>query len=404
MNVLVVADGHYYITPNGDVYADSVYDYNFYKRYLMSFDHVYAVIRATQVKETPKNKKKSSGEGITFLQLPRYQGPYQYIQKYFTIVRSVKKICSNKNIECAIFRIPAATSNIMGKFFRKTKKPFAVEVVVDPWENFSPRASGNKVMLWIVRRTWTRAVKNLCQEAIGASYVTETYLQEKYPPRAECKKNSGGFTSHYSSVELPDDSFAVPRIWKSKKEYIISHVSNCFSGYEKGHKTLMDAVKMVNEAGYNVKVMFVGDGPLRKEFEQYAEINGITDKVSFVGRLANGDEVRKTIRKSDIFVLPTLAEGLPRVLLEAMAEGIPCLSSPTCGIPEILDEEYLYDFADADGFAKGIISLISDPNKMTNLSKKNVNIAKKFSASILNHRRKEFYNQLRKYTSDREVL
>ena len=42
MNVLVVADGHYYITPNGDVYADSVYDYNFYKRYLMSFDHVYA--------------------------------------------------------------------------------------------------------------------------------------------------------------------------------------------------------------------------------------------------------------------------------------------------------------------------------------------------------------------------
>ena len=67
MNVLVVADGHYYITPNGDVYADSVYDYNFYKRYLMSFDHVYAVIRATRINEAPKNKKLSRGEGVTFL-------------------------------------------------------------------------------------------------------------------------------------------------------------------------------------------------------------------------------------------------------------------------------------------------------------------------------------------------
>lgn len=400
MNVLVVADGHYYITPNGDVYADSVYDYKFYKRYLMSFDHVYAVIRATRINEAPKNKKLSSGEGVTFLLLPQYQGPYQYMKKYFSIVKAVKNICSNKNMDCAIFRIPAATSNIMAKYFCKTKKPFAVEVVVDPWENFSPRASGNKLMLWVVRRTWTRIVKNLCKKAIGASYVTEAYLQSKYPPRVTCYNNGNGFTSHYSSVELADDSFASPRVWKKQNEYLISHVSNYFSGYEKGHLTLMDAVKKVNKAGYDVKVMFVGDGPLRKEFERYAEENNITNKVVFVGRLSNGEEVRQTIRNSDLFVLPTLAEGLPRVLLEAMAEGIPCLSSPTCGIPEILDKEFLYDFSDSDGFAQGIISLISNPERMTELSAKNIAIAKEFSASILNQRRKEFYDQLRNYTRD----
>ena len=397
MNVLVVADGHYYITPNGDVYADSVYDYNFYKRYLMSFDHVFAVIRASQVNEAPKNKRKSSGEGITFLLLPQYQGPYQYVMKYFSIVRSVKKICTRKDIDRAIFRIPAATSNIVGRFFSKTKKPFAVEVVGDPWENFSPRATGNKAMLWIVRRWWTRAVRELCAKADGASYVTESHLQAKYPPRAYSEENCGCFTKHYSSVELPDDSFAEPRTWSEKDEYLISHASNYFSDYGKGHKTLMDAVKKVNEAGYNVSLMFVGDGPLREEFERYAEANGISDKVNFLGRLANGDEVRRAIHNSDIFVLPTLSEGLPRVVLEAMAEGIPCLSSPTCGIPEILDKEYLYDFADDDGFARGIISLISNPEKMTELSRKNLEVAKQFSASVLNRRRKEFYDQLRDF-------
>lgn len=397
MNVLVVADGHYYITPSGDVYADSVYDYNFYKRYLMSFDHVFAVIRAVKVDEVPKNKKKSSGEGITFLLLPQYQGPYQYALKYFSIVRSVKKICARKDIDRAIFRIPAATSNIVAKAFSKTKKPFAVEVVGDPWENFSPRATGNKVMLWVVRRLWSKAVKKLCEKAEGASYVTESHLQAKYPPRAYTEKNSGYFTNHYSSVELADDSFAEPRTWIKKEEYLISHAANYFSDYGKGHKTLIEAVKTVNESGFRVKLLFVGDGPLRKEFEQYANTQGISEKVKFLGRLANGDEVRKAIHNSDIFALPTISEGLPRVVLEAMAEGIPCLSSPTCGVPEILDAEYLYDFMDADGFAQGIISLITNPKKMTQLSKKNIETSKQFSASTLNSRRKEFYDQLRNF-------
>ena len=49
------------------------------------------------------------------------------------------------------------------------------------------------------------------------------------------------------------------------------------------------------------------------------------DYVEFAGRLSNGDEVREKIRNSDIFILPTYAEGLHRVILEAMSLGLPCL-------------------------------------------------------------------------------
>lgn len=400
MDVLVVADGHYYQTPTGDVYADSVYDYNFYKRYLQAFDHVYAVVRAKQVTEMPKGRKKSSGEGVSFLLLPPYQGPYQYIARYYQIIRAVKEYCNN--CDCAIFRIPAATSNIFCNQFLKTKKPFAVEVVIDPWENFGSRATGNKLMLLAVRHNWTNLVRRMCEKANGASYVTERYLQTLYPPRVTHDRCA--FMASYSSVELPDGTFSKEREWKpGQKVFWISHASNDFNGYGKGHITLMKAVKIVRDKGYDVNIRFVGDGVKRHEFEGIAASLGIADNVEFTGRLANGSEVRNAIHNSDIFVLPTFAEGLPRVLLEAMAEGIPCLSSPICGIPEILDKDYLFDFDDAKGFAVGIEVFIKNPYLMTQVSKDNLETAKKFSSSKLDIRRKEFYRKLRECAEERGI-
>lgn len=396
MDVLVVADGHYYITPDGAVYADSVYDYNFYKRYLQAFDHVFAVVRAKHINEEPKGKKLSSGEGVTFLELPAYRGPYEYLKKYPSIAKCVKKYC--KEYDCAVFRIPAATSNIFCKYYARTGKPFAVEVVVDPWENFGPRASGSRLINAVVRRNWTNLVKKMCQKAIGASYVTDQYLQKRYPPRAW--KDSTAFTASYSSVELPDDLYAQPRKWEQgQKVFYLSHVSNYFSGYGKGHMTIIKAVSIVQNHGYDVRIKFVGDGPKRSEFENYARELGIGDKVEFMGRLANGDEVRKAIHSSDLFALPTFAEGLPRVLLEAMAEGLPCLSSPVCGIPEILGKEYLYDFDDADGFATGIERFINNPELMTNEGRNNLELSKRFSSTALNRRRVQFYRKLRNVAS-----
>lgn len=393
MDVLVVADGYYYQTPDGTVYADSVYDYNFYKRYLQAFDHVYALVRAMPVIEAPKGKMKSSGEGVSFLLLPFFRGPIQYFMKYYSIYKAVRKYC--KNFNCAVFRIPAATSNIVCNYYSRLGKPFAVEVVADPWENFGPRAEGNKILLFIVRHNWTQFVRLMCLKANGASYVTKHYLQEKYHPKAIINGRDG-FTAAFSSVELEDNSFATPRLWNSdQKAFLVSHVANNFSGYGKGHLTLMNAVKIVRDHGYDVHIRFVGDGARREDFENYARNLGIGNYVEFTGRLANGDAVREIIKNSDIFVLPTFSEGLPRVLLEAMSEGIPCLSSPISGIPEILGEEYLFDFSDAAGFAKGIEAFITNTKLMSKESKHNLEIAKCFASSILNKRRTEFYCKLR---------
>ncbi|MGN1370631.1 MAG: glycosyltransferase family 4 protein [Aristaeellaceae bacterium] len=390
MDVLVVADGHYYRDANDNVYAETTYDYNFYKRYLTVFDKVYAVVRTEKV-DCVKGKKLSSGPNVEFLDLPAYTGPWEYAMKYLAIRRLAKKYC--QHTPCAIFRLPAATANVMCSVFSRTGKPFAVEIVVDPWENFAP-GSIDSILRPMIRYSWTKIVKDMCLRAIGAAYVTESYLQRLYPCRA-MKGDHRAFTAAYSSVELPDDCFAAPRTYSRKAKWHIAHVANTFADNGKGHRVLIDALALVRNRGYDVTVTFIGDGPKRSEFEAYAREKQVYEYTKFLGRLPSGLEVKRVLADADLFVFPTKAEGLPRGLLEAMSEGLPCLSSPTCGIPEVLEKEFLIDYDDSNGFAEGIIRCINDPTLMERMSKKNLETARMFRASVLNSRRMSFYNQLK---------
>lgn len=392
MKLLLVADSHYYIDKKGDTYVESVFDYSFFSRYLDTFDSVWAIVRAEKVDTAPTKCKLASGDNVHFLTIPPTRGIKEYIKSYTKTKRLVKKYIAD--FDCAIFRIPGVVANLVCKQYMKTGKKYAVEVVVDPWENFS-KGTMKSPLRPIIRRDWTDFVKKACMDAIGVSYVTERYLQEKYPCKA-MQNETGYFTASYSSVELPDNSFGEFKSYTCKDEYVISHVANSFSGYGKGHMTLIRTIKRLKEKGYdNISINFIGDGPKLSEFKEYAQSLGIGDSVHFLGRLPNGAEVRKRIAESDMFVFPTRAEGLPRVILEAMAEGLPVVASPVCGIPEIIDSEYLVEYDDIDGYADAIIRFIEHPDLMTEISKRNIAVAKRYSSSILQEKRRNFYNELK---------
>ncbi|BDZ84427.1 hypothetical protein Lac2_25610 [Claveliimonas bilis] len=396
MKVLVVADGHYYIDKEKKVYVESVFDYSFYARYLSAFDEVYAIVRAESVDEQPKDTKIASGDHVHFLPIPPTRGAKEYALNYLKTRKIVKKYI--RDFELAIFRMPGAIANLVSSVYMKTGKKFAIEVVVDPWEYFA-KGTVQGISRPFVRLFWTESLKRICQKAVGVSYVTQKYLQKKYPCMAHEGKD-GYFTAAYSSVELPDNQFGQSRVYKKKDKYIISHVVNAFTGYGKGHVPLMNAAKIVIDQGYNIEIWFVGDGPLKEDFIHYSEKIGIADNVKFLGRMPSGADVRKKIKKSDVFVFPTRAEGLPRVVLEAMAEGLPVISSPVCGIPEILPRECLISYDDYDGYAEAIIRLIKNPDLMTRYSVRNIDVAKEYKSSILNVRRQVFYLKLRNQISN----
>lgn len=107
---------------------------------------------------------------------------------------------------------------------------------------------------------------------------------------------------------------------------------------EKGYQGLVEALAVVRETVPDVTLTVVGDGPLRSSLEQQLIAAGLDDCVTLLGGLPE-DETLGRIAQADAFVLPSLMEGLPVVLMEAMACSKPVVAPMVAGIPELVSEE-----------------------------------------------------------------
>ncbi len=106
---------------------------------------------------------------------------------------------------------------------------------------------------------------------------------------------------------------------------------------EKGQRLLIEAAAAIRNAGADIELKFAGDGPERASLEGLAAELGIAPHVEFLGALAH-TAVDELLRRSDIFCLPSFAEGVPIVLMEAMAMELPVIASRVAGIPELIDD------------------------------------------------------------------
>jgi len=104
----------------------------------------------------------------------------------------------------------------------------------------------------------------------------------------------------------------------------------------KGQLLLVQACAELQREGLPFELTLVGDGPDRARLEEAVRRHRLQDRVRFAGPL-NQQEVLAELAHADAFVLPSLAEGIPVVLMEAMASGVPCISCPVNGIPELID-------------------------------------------------------------------
>jgi glycosyltransferase involved in cell wall biosynthesis len=107
----------------------------------------------------------------------------------------------------------------------------------------------------------------------------------------------------------------------------------------KGQGVLIQAAKILVERGINFDIHFVGDGPDRENLAAFSRDNKLDDIITFVGKV-NHDQVQILQREANIFVIPSFAEGIPIVLMEAMASGTPCVTTHITGIPELFTHNH----------------------------------------------------------------
>src|SRR5919202_2272133 len=105
----------------------------------------------------------------------------------------------------------------------------------------------------------------------------------------------------------------------------------------KGHGVLVEAVARLVRDGLEVVATVVGEGPRRAGLEALARDFGVAERIRFTGAVGQ-DDIRRFYAEADVFCLPSFAEGLPAVLLEAMASGVPVVASRITGIPELVED------------------------------------------------------------------
>ena len=109
-----------------------------------------------------------------------------------------------------------------------------------------------------------------------------------------------------------------------EKDFVIGHVGR-FSK-QKNHKFLIDIFKAFKKKNKNSKLMLIGDGPLRKEIEEYATSQGVREDILFLGIRNDVSDIYNCM---DCFVFPSLYEGMPNTVIEAQTSGLPCVISNT---------------------------------------------------------------------------
>ncbi len=103
----------------------------------------------------------------------------------------------------------------------------------------------------------------------------------------------------------------------------------------KGQHILIDACAALRDWGRTFRLVVVGSGPDEQSLHAAVASRNLQEQVTFTGAL-NQDQVRAWYRDSDVFALPSFAEGIPVVLMEAMASGVPCVTTRITGIPELI--------------------------------------------------------------------
>ena len=174
-----------------------------------------------------------------------------------------------------------------------------------------------------------------------------------------------------------------------KEEKILTHISNF-----RPLKRIVDVIDIFKGINSKIdsKLMMIGEGPEKRKAIRYVSDNKLKEKVLFLG---NSNEIDKILCYSDLFLLPSEKESFGLSALEAMAHGVPIISSNAGGIPEVnLNGKtgFISNIGDTDSMINNAMSLLSNPQKHKLFKKQAQLQAKKFDLESVVDSYERIYN------------
>jgi len=386
LKTLFVHDHTFFVTETGNVFSTGKLSYNILKQYLKFFDELLIIGRSARLKDASvANLDISSGEFVSFDFMPNLAHPSKMIQYCSRVIKSLKKHI--QEVDAVIART-SLLGQLAAEISFQMRKPLAIEVVGCPWDAYwnygSLMGRFYAPLAWL----WQRRVLKRSQFAI---YVTQNFLQERYP--------SQGVTAGVSDVNLPQSDVTVfdkrvQRIHNPGNPVVFGLIGSLNSKY-KGIQTALSALHRIRERLPKFEFNILGSGD-PSYWIQLAGSYRLNDCVKFVGTLPSGEAVFQWLDQVDVYLQPSLTEGLPRSLVEAMSRACPAIGSTAGGIPELLDSEVLHKPGDADHLSR-LIEKSLNTGWLLNQAKRNFEIAQYYTTDVLAQRRDKFWQSFADY-------
>ncbi|GIP35026.1 glycosyltransferase [Paenibacillus sp. J2TS4] len=363
----------------GNYYSGGGFPYSVWERYLQVFDHVIVAgrLRHDGVKDV-SGYVKSSGRGVTFLPMPNLSSPINRLSH----MKQAKKILNEhyNKVDAVIGRLPSEIGSLAVTIAEKRRLPWATELVGCPWDALTNHGSlaGKLLAPYSAYRT-----RKIIKKSSHTIYVTKQFLQQKYP--------TAGKSEHCSNVELVEinDSCLDGRIKRVANDarLTIGFIGGLNVKY-KGLDSLFKALSLIKDRlpDYELRVLGGGNQDSWVQMADSLKLN-----VKFYGTLPGGEPVMNWLDNIDLYVHPSLTEGLPRALVEAMSRGCACIGSDAGGIPELLDGEYIFPAGNAERMAQLLEKMVTDRDMYENNIRTNLATAGDYLKEKLDERRTRFW-------------
>lgn len=376
MKKISVCLEHRFYEYNGNLYTKLAFPYKYWCDYLSFFDQITVVARAKKVSFLEDDMVLVTGKKVNYEALPYYIGLQQFLLKFPLLVVKLIKVAFKYDY----FLLRSGNStNILAFLLIILHKPYLREYPGNIEEGVIGFA-GNSLRIRILAKFLHFIAKFQGKFSKANSFVSE-YCKTLY-------------ASHKPSYIF--SSFKESEINQTKRDYnVIGNFKIISVGRlegEKGHINLLKAISQFDDVS-KCEIHIVGDGSQKTNLKKFARDNNLS--VIFYGSITDRDQLFSLLANSDVFVIPSLTEGMPRALLEAMTVGLPCIGSKVGGIPEVLPDNMLYEATDIYGL-KNLLEKVSESKdfRMQAASENRDVITKLYSDEVLQAKKHEFWSQV----------
>lgn len=336
MNILVIS--HEY-PPIGGGGANACY---YLSREYVKLGHDVTVVTSSY-KDLP-DKEDREGVHIIRVKAKRTKEDKSTFMEMFSYLKSAyfyaDKLCRNTKFDiCQVyFGIPSGPIGFHLK--KKYKIPYIVRFGGGDIPGAQKRFSAiYKILDPVIRQIWKNA------DALIANSEGLRDRARAYTDKYRIDIISNGVDSSFFTRKETDRR-------RDTKEILF--VSRLIEG--KGLQYIIPKMREVYEKA-DAHLTIVGDGPYRGELEAITAKYDVAEHVTFVGRRV-GVELYNYYNQADIFILPSLSEGMPNVVLEAMSMGLPIVMTPCGGSKELIDNNGIV--SSIDDFVSNMINLLCD--------------------------------------------